>query len=161
MKLVCTLMLAFSLQDTVCSFSLTRFWWFHLWHTKAIPCSRVLYRALAFCLSLRSPLAFSDTSPPTLPKTLMWKHLCSELHLGLCIFSYFRKKKAVCIYFYISYSGYTATGRAILPFPLLFLPPYCCSPLGGSNLWGSDAFVLLLCLASLTLACSSACRIDA
>lgn len=101
MKLVCTLMLAFSLQETICSFSLTRFWWFHLWHTEAIPCSRVLYRALALCLSLRSPLAFSDTSPPTLPKTVMWKHLCSELHLGLCIFSCFRKKKSPCVYIFI------------------------------------------------------------
>lgn len=101
MKLVCMLTLTFSLRETVCSFFLTRFWWFHLWHTKAIPCSRVLHRALALCLSLRSPLAFSDTPLPTLPKTVMFKHLCSELHLGLCIFSCFNREKRPCVYIFI------------------------------------------------------------
>lgn len=146
MKLVCTLMLAFSLQETICSFSLTRFWWFHLWHTEAIPCSRVLYRALALCLSLRSPLAFSDTSPPTLPKTVMWKHLCSELHLGLCIFSCFRKKKkSVCIYFYISYSGYAATSRAVLPFPFLFLH-HTAAALWVEAIYGGQMLLFFCCV---------------
>lgn len=165
MKLVCMLTLTFSLRETVCSFFLTRFWWFHLWHTKAIPCSRVLHRALALCLSLRSPLAFSDTPLPTLPKTVMFKHLCSELHLGLCIFSCFNREKRPCVYIFI----FPIVVRQLqvelsyrqVPLPLLFLPPCCCSPLNGSNLWGSDAFVLLLCLTSLTLACSSACHTDA